>query len=53
MRDLFGQEREQSSPEQPPVSLDLFAVAAEWKALASGRPRSQEYAELLAPEPTP
>ena len=45
MRDLFGIEREQISPEQPPVSLDLFAVAAEWKALASGRPRETKSAD--------
>lgn len=51
--DLFGNEGRLPSaalrPQPPPVALDLFATAAEARALQSGRPRSQEHAEIIAP----
>ena len=51
--DLFGGEGRlpvaSLRPQPAPVALDLFATAAESKALRSGRARSQEHAELLAP----
>jgi hypothetical protein len=51
--DLFGNEtrepRASLRPLPPPVKLDLFASAAEKVALQSGRPRSQELAEILSP----
>jgi hypothetical protein len=47
--DLFGDERPIARAQARPVSLNLFDSAAEVHALASGRPRSQERTELLAP----
>ena len=51
--DLFGNEGRLPSaalrPQEPAPQLDLFKTAAEGRALESGRPRSQEHAELLAP----
>ena len=53
--DLFGREARPPArflrPLPAPVKLYLFATAAERVALASGRPKSQELAELIAPNP--
>lgn len=51
MHDLFGNERPASAPIGKPIGLDLFNAAAEKKAMTSGRPVSQEKAEILAPNP--
>ena len=48
MTDLFGNEApEPVKPEIEPVAVSLFDHAAEWKAIASGRPVSQERSELM------
>lgn len=51
--DLFGEERPLPRaalrPVDPPVALDLFDATAEALALASGRAKSQERAEIVAP----
>lgn len=50
MIDLFGNERRETiAPPAPPKQLDLIDAAAERAALASGRPKSQERARILAP----
>lgn len=53
MTDLFGHEsrlpRAALRPVEPPVRLSLFDHAAEVRALRSGRPLSQERAEIVAP----
>jgi len=47
--DLFGEDRLPPLRSLPaPVAVDLFSAAAESAALASGRPKSQERAEILA-----
>jgi hypothetical protein len=52
--DLFGTERGAPArslrPLEAPVALDLFSAAAETRALRSGRPLSQERAEIVAPQ---
>jgi hypothetical protein len=53
MLDLFGDDRRPPAaslrPIPAPVALDLFSAAAERAALASGRPKSQERVEIVAP----
>jgi hypothetical protein len=53
--DLFGNEARPPArflrPLPAPVKLDLFGAAAEAVALTSGRPKSQELCELVAPHP--
>jgi hypothetical protein len=55
MIDLFGVDRTppRSRPVEQPVELDLFDAAAERIAIASGRPKSQEHAELVGGRPKP
>lgn len=49
MMDLFGNDRaEPRKPQPAPIALDLFEAAAERNAIATGRPKSQEHAELVA-----
>lgn len=51
--DLFGNERpEQRGAKASPVSVSLFDAAAERNALASGRPKSQERAAIVSPDPS-
>ncbi len=51
MLDLFGNDRPQPRSRKTSAhQLDLLDVAAERAALASGRPKSQERAELVAPQ---
>jgi hypothetical protein len=47
--DLFGNERPASAGAPGRRGGDLFDAAAETLALESGRPRSQERAEIVAP----
>lgn len=50
-RGLFGEEVPVAGlPSPRAVALDLFDAAAERRALESGRPVSQERAELVAPD---
>jgi hypothetical protein len=51
MMDLFGNDSWPTGlrPPAAPVALNLFAAAAETQALATGRARSTEHAELFAP----
>lgn len=46
--DLFGNERVVSKTEKA-VALDLFDAAAEQRALETGRAKSQERTEIVAP----
>jgi hypothetical protein len=47
--DLFGNERPAKHGAPAPVVLDLFDAAAEGAALETGRAKSQEHANLMAP----
>lgn len=54
MTDLFGNDRRLPiaalRPVDSPIRLNLFDAAAEARALCSGRPLSQERAEIVAPQ---
>ena len=51
LRDLFGNEHPAKGViGTPAVMVDLFTAAAETRALKSGRPKSQERAEIVAPQ---
>lgn len=47
--DLFGNERPAQAGPETAIVLNLFDAAAETAALASGRPKSQERAEITSP----